>query len=91
MALSWPAKKDPNAEKDYAVDWGPWLNGDTIQSVTWTVPAGISKTDEEIVGTQAVIWLSGGTAGTTYSIVCRVVTAGGRTDERTVKVKVADQ
>lgn len=37
--------KDPDAKLPYTVDWSPWLagEGDTIASVTWIVPDGITK------------------------------------------------
>lgn len=87
--------KDPEAVLDYAIDWDvtgdSWLSGDTISSVTWTVPTGLTKGSESNTTTTATVWLSGGTAGSIYSISCKIVTAGGRTDERTFKLKVEER
>lgn len=83
--------KDPQATLDYAVDWEPWLGVDTIQSVTWTVDAGITQANASNTTTSATIWLSGGTVGTKYKAVCRVTTAAGRIDERTIYVEVRDK
>lgn len=83
--------KDPSAVLDYKVDWATWLSTDTIATVAWTVPTGITQTSTSNTTTTATIWLSGGTAGTTYEIVCRITTAGGRTDDRTIGIRVEDQ
>jgi hypothetical protein len=83
--------KDPNAVLDYKIDWTTWLAGDTISSSTWIVPSGITKTTESNTTTTTTIWLSGGTADTEYEVVNRIVTAGGRTDDRTLHIFVADR
>ena len=83
--------KDPDAVLDFTVDWSDWLDSDTIASVTWVVPTGITKDSDTKTTTTATIWLSGGTVGTNYSIVCRITTAGGRTDDRTFVVKCKDR
>ena len=80
--------KDPDAILDYAIDWTSWLSGDTISTVTWTVPAGITKTAQSNSTTVATIWLSGGAAGVEYSLICRIVTAAARTDDRSIKIYV---
>ena len=90
MALKWP-DKDPQAEKDYAVDWSAMLqDGETINASLWTPDAGIVTADESINGGVCTVWLSGGTAGTTYNIVNRITTSRGMIDERTVQVKVKE-
>lgn len=76
--------KDPSAVLDYTVDWSAWLGTDTISASTWTVPVGIVKVTDNATATNTTAWFSGGTLGKSYSIVNRIVTAGGRTDERTI-------
>jgi hypothetical protein len=71
------------------VDWSAWLGDDTIESSTFEAPAGLTKVDEDSDGTTATVWLSGGTDTETYEVVNQIVTAGGRTDERTITFKVA--
>jgi len=83
--------KDPSAVLDYRIDWSTWLGADTISIVTWVVPTGITKAAAANDASSATIWLSGGTAGTTYEVTCRIVTAGGRTDDRTIGITVEDQ
>lgn len=85
--------KDPAAVLDYELDWSTWLAtvSDTIATSTWTADTGITVDDESNTTTTATVWLSGGTAGVTYSLVNRITTAGGRTDERTITVAVRER
>jgi hypothetical protein len=84
--------KDPNAVLDYGFDWTLWLQtGETISSSTWTVPTGLTKDTDTKTTTATVVWLSGGTAGTNYDVTCRIVTSGGRTDDRTMTIKVSER
>lgn len=91
MAYRFPAK-DPADVKDYKVRCADWLAGDTIATATWTMPAGLTKDSQQLsdTNTSAVIWISGGTAGQDYSITLTIVTAGGRTLQVTIKIKVKE-
>lgn len=81
--------KDPDAILDYTVDWSSWLGGtDTIASSTWTVPTGLTKTTDTMTGTSATVWLSGGTLNETYQVTNEIVTVGGRTEDRTIIIKM---
>jgi hypothetical protein len=80
--------KDPDAILDYSVDWTSWLGSDTISSVVWTVATGLTQVLTSNTGYVATIWLSGGTDGQSYDIICRITTAGGRTDDRTFTIVV---
>jgi hypothetical protein len=86
----WDAVKDPDAVKDYGFDWSGWLGTDTIQTSTWIVPTGITKNSDSKTNTMTTIWLSGGTAGQSYDLTNRIVTAGGRTEDRTGVIKVKE-
>ena len=83
----WPFK-DPDEVLDFEVDWTARLDGDTISVVTWTVPVGLTKTAQNLADPIAIVWLSGGTAGQTYEIGCRVQTTGGRTYDETIILPV---
>lgn len=83
--------KDPNAVLDYTFDWSAWLGTDTIASKTVTVPTGITLDSSSFTTTAVTAWLSGGTAGTTYTVSCKIVTAGSRTDERSIEVQVKER
>lgn len=78
--------KDPEAVLDYGLDWSAWLNGDTIAASSWTVPTGIVMDSHSYDTTHTTVWLSGGTLGATYALTNRITTAGGRTDDRTIRV-----
>jgi hypothetical protein len=80
--------KDPDAVLDYAVDWTDFLGVDTIASSTWTVGTGLTKVTNSNTTKVATVWLSGGTIATEYSVTNRIVTAGGRTDDRTLTIAV---
>ena len=82
---------DPQAQLDYTINWADWLGSDTISTSTWTVESGLTEGTNTSTSTTATIWLSGGTAGQTYSVTNRIVTAGGRTDERTITLKVRNR
>ncbi len=95
-----PVLKDPDAVRTYGFFWGNNLTqGDTLASVAWTVPAGLtlvsqgvnaSPVDEDgrsyATGTVAMVRLSGGSAGTDYPCVCHITTTNGDADERTLTV-----
>ena len=89
--MAYSANKDPNAVLDYQFNWAAWLGSDTIQTSTWDVPDGITKTNEDNSDTTTTVWLSGGTVGTSYEVVNQIVTAGGRTDERTPVIHVKEK
>lgn len=85
--------KDPDALLDYTLDWSTdgWLGSDTIASVTWVIPAGITKTTDTNTTTTATAWLSGGTVDTDYTVTCRITTAGGRIDDRSLLIQVRNR
>jgi hypothetical protein len=86
-----PYIKDPNAVLDYVVNWATFLDVDTIASDSWIVPSGITSVLETNTTTTSTIWLSGGTLNSKYRLTNRVVTAGGRTDDRSIYVLVKDK
>lgn len=83
--------KDPTAVLDYTIDWREWLGDDTIITSTWTLPAGIVNSGTTYSTSTATIWLSGGTAGVSYSVYNTIITAGGRTEKRTIKITALDR
>lgn len=84
--------KDPDAVLDYQVDWSSWLaTGETISSSDWVVQTGITETSASNTTTTATIWLSGGTAGVTYTVTNRIVTTASRTNDRSLYITVREQ
>jgi hypothetical protein len=84
--------KDPDALLDYTVDWSEWLmEDDEIASADWVVPAGLTEESASNTASTATVWLSGGTAGSEYDVVSRIVTADGREDDRTITIQVTQK
>lgn len=86
--------KDPAAVLDYKFDWSSWLaSGETISTRTVTPATGITVDSSSITdtNTSVTVWLSGGTAGTEYTVACKIVTSAARTDERTLTIQVEDR
>ena len=90
--MSFPVyDKDPNAVLDYAFDWSAWLSeSETISAHDVTVPAGITLDSSEDTDDTVTAWLSGGTLGTTYTVVCQITTNQARTDERSIIIRAKD-
>lgn len=84
--------KDADAVLDWQVDWSAWLVEDeTITASSWTVPDGIEEDSTSNDTTTATIWLSGGTAGTTYTVTNHITTSDGRQDDRSLKIRVTER
>lgn len=93
--LTIPAKptatKDPDALLDYSFDWSAWLLdiADTIYSATVTAAAPLTTPSAPFVAGGVVHqFIGGGTLGSTFPVVCQIITAGGRTEERTIYLKI---
>lgn len=93
--LVWPIK-DPGDVLDYSLDLSPALAGDPTDQVATvgvtTVPTGnpgdLAVGRIVANGTSAVMWLSAGVVGTTYSVQITVGTLNGRIMGRTVLLPV---
>jgi hypothetical protein len=84
--------KDPNAVLDWSFNWSRWLaESEVISSAEIEVEDGLTKDSQSNTATTATVWLSGGTLGVTYQVTCRVTTNQGRTDERTIGIRVTDR
>lgn len=84
--------KDPSAVLDYVFDWTEWLaTGETITDHTITADTGITVDSSTESDGKVTVWLSGGTAGINYKVACLITTTEGRTDERTIWIKVVER
>ena len=84
--------KDPDAVLDYAFDWNTWLaSGEIISSRVVTADTGLTKVSDSESSGIVTAWLSGGTAGTSYNVACKIVTSDGRTEERSITVLVRER
>jgi hypothetical protein len=91
--------KDPAAKLDYLFDWSAWLpSGDTISTSSWAIDPPVPDGSLAIAGSPApsntttttTAWLTGGTLGQKYILRNRVVTVGGRTEDKSAAVVVED-
>jgi len=96
LPVQWPDKR-PGDRAYWQLDWTDQLGletpPDTISTVTWVVPTGITrvtagKIDKDANAKVALIWLEDGTAGQTYNFVCTITTANGITLQRGVSLYV---
>lgn len=92
-----PAKpkgiKDPNAVLDYPISFASWLSdiSDTYASHTVTTTGGLVCDSSTQAAGVIIPILSGGTVGETASFTVRIVTTGGRIDERTFYLKIQER
>lgn len=85
---------DPSSVLDYTINWAAWLAAsETISASTWTVATGITQTTPapSNTTTTTTIWLTAGTAGTTYLITNHITTNQGRQEDRSFSVAIADK
>lgn len=74
---------------DYTVNWAAWLpTGDTLLTSTFTVTSGITIASQSNTTSTGTVWLSGGSAGQTYTVTHTITTNDGRADARTFDVFV---
>lgn len=92
--LSWPVK-DPGDVLDYQFDIAPALignDGDIIFTLDISIapanPGDLTLNSSVADGGRAVLWLSGGQAGTIYTINLNIGTEAGRTIVRSVLLPV---
>jgi len=92
-SIKYTILKDPDAVLDYPFDWEDWLDDitDTLSSHSMVAETGITVDSSSIVSKTVVAWISGGTDGTTYRVACRIVTVGGRTDDRSIYIKIKER
>ena len=92
MSLDNQYLKDPSAVLDWMFDWSDWLaSGETITNHTITADTGITVDSWTEDDGKVTVWLSGGTAGINYKVACKITTTAGRTDERTIWIKVVER
>jgi hypothetical protein len=86
-------EKDPIALLDYPFNWIDWLESDTIASHLITIEpgSGLTLTTSTAGSTSVTAWLSGGDVGKVGVVACKITTNGGRTDERSIRVKIAQR
>lgn len=86
-------KKDPNAVLDYKFDWTDYLTpvSDVIANVTWVLDTGLTLVSSTNTAMTATIFVSGGAIGDELLLTCRIVTTGGRTDDRSITLLIVSR
>lgn len=86
--------KDPDEVLDFLLDWSARLEsfGDTIATSEWIMPTPIAgdivKDSDAKTAKTTTIWVSGGELNANYTLVNRIITAGGRTMDQTCVMKI---
>ncbi len=82
--------KDANATLDYVFDWEAFVDADvdTIASADVIAPAGLTVTGTTITTSTVRVFVAGGVEGTTYPIVNRIATAGGRREDKVLELTI---
>lgn len=84
--------KDPSGVLDYGFDWSAWLaSGEAITASTWFSTVGITIDSDTHSLTSTVVWLSGGTSSQVYEVTNQIVTNAGRTDQRSLIIRVTNR
>lgn len=92
MASTSTFPKDSDAILDYEFNWTDWLSpSETISSYEIIASPGITVQSDTNTEDKVTVWLSGGTAGQPYTVTCRITTNQGRTDDRTMTIRVVNR
>ncbi len=99
--MSFSKLKDPIAVVDYTFNWNDgYLDAtssppETISTSTWSIsPAdspGLTVDSDSKTALTATAFFAGGVVGQVYLAVNKVVTTGGRTDERSLTLRVEER
>lgn len=85
-------KKDPDAVLDWVWDWNEWLEvGETISTSDFFTTVGLVIDSDTKTTKTATVWLSGGSAGQVYQVTNRITTTSGRTDDRSITIRVTER
>ena len=85
--------KDPDAELDYAVDWGAeYLGSDALAESEWLVApdeaGGVTILESSFDLLVATVKAGGGIPGRLYRLTNQVVMASGLIDNRSITLRV---
>ena len=91
--------KDPAAVLKYTEDWATFLNApspaETIDTSAWRVkpapsPLELKVDSDSKTNTTATAQVSGGARTKVYRLINKITTSAGRTDERSIIIRVDD-
>lgn len=82
--------QDPAETLDHTLDWSAWLGTDTIATSVWAViPTGpdFTTTPATHDATTATVWVKGVAFAKVYEVRNTIVSAAGRTGERSFTLR----
>lgn len=85
----WLPSGDSISDATWSVQEGITISKESVNSNVVVLDSPYLP-DQKIVcaiGTLATVWISGGEVGTSYRITCRIVSAQGRVDERSITIR----
>jgi hypothetical protein len=95
-AIKW-GEKDPDAIRDFGIDWSPDIGTSTVSASTWLLD-GVTWTGSSLVkvassftDTTTTVRISGGVEGVTYLVTNRVVLSDGEADDFSQKLKIKER
>ena len=84
--------KDPHSRVDYAIDWSPYLDGQTIEASLWLVTPneqdGVTAEETSFEPSRTAARLAGGLIGHSYAVSNQVTFSDGTTDVRSLTLRV---
>jgi hypothetical protein len=84
--------KDPLARVDYAINWSPYVDGQTIEESLWSVTLdeedGVAAEETSFEPVRTAARLTGGVAGHSYTVSNQVTFSDGTTDLRSITLRV---
>lgn len=91
--------KDPDATLDYVIDWSVsyLMSGELITASSWSILPQEAVNDLSIDTIPPVasgvttVFVTGGIAGKIYQLTNRITTDQGRTDERSITIRVEEK
>ena len=84
-------EQDPDSILDYPFEWGPELEGDSIETSTFVLPDGMTLVNQTLNGSLAVAYVSGPQCGIVYRLTNRITTGDGRSIDKTVRILGREQ
>ena len=85
--------KDPDATNAFKFDFSRWLGtGETISSYSFPdFPSGLTKVSDSNTTSVVTVFISGGTAGQSYDVTCRINTTASQIEDLTGTIPVSEQ
>jgi len=84
-SINWASDDGTNDGSD--ADTG-WLQGETISTSTWTIPAGLTKISDTNNATTTKVVVDGGVEDAIYLCINTITTAAGLTESRILIIKM---